>query len=204
MKITIVGGAGRWAAFGRPARTPPGTRSPILDVSPRVRRGDRPRRLDRRATRTAREIASRLPATDDAAAIGPAEAIFFFTKAHHTAAAAELRPPAGRRARRPSSACRTAGATPTRWRASTRPRRSRWASPTTRATVVAPGRIAHTNQRAPPSSVPTSTARRWTAPRRSSDAADCGRHRNDRHGRRQDRGLEKADPQLRDAADRRP
>lgn len=88
MKITVVGGAGAmggvWASRLREA----GHAVHILDVSKEAlaaigRDGLIVERNDGSTPAFA------IPATDDAAAIGPCDAIIFFTKAHHTRSAAE-------------------------------------------------------------------------------------------------------------------
>jgi len=88
MKIVIVGGAGAMGGVWASRLAAAGNEVAILDVSPEAlaaigRDGLIVEQKDGSTTTT------RLPATADAAAIGPAEAVVFFTKAHHTRAAAE-------------------------------------------------------------------------------------------------------------------
>jgi len=88
VKVTIVGGAGAMGGVWAGRLHKGGHEVAILDVSPEAlaaiaRDGLIVEEKD------GGETSSRLPATDDATAIGPSEAIIFFTKAHHTASAAE-------------------------------------------------------------------------------------------------------------------
>ena len=86
----------------------------------------------------------RLTATTDPHEAGPAEIVFVFVKAQHTAAAARLQ---GRswRARPPSSACRMAGAT-RRTLAVFPPEGLVMGVTYHSATVLAPGHVAHTGK----------------------------------------------------------
>lgn len=88
MKIAIVGGGGAMGGVWASRLAGAGHDVAILDVSPEAlaaiaANGLQVEWKDGTVTTT------HLPATDDAAAIGPVEAVIFFTKAYHTAAAAE-------------------------------------------------------------------------------------------------------------------
>lgn len=88
MKFVIVGGAGAMGGVWASRLSQAGHDVAILDVSPPALAAIAADGLvvERKDGSTS---ATHLPATADAAALGPAEAVIFFTKSYHTAAAAE-------------------------------------------------------------------------------------------------------------------
>ena len=201
MKIVIVGGGGAMGGVWASRLHAAGQEVAILDVSPEALAAINGEGLvvERKDGST---TATRVPASDDAAAIGPADAIIFFTKAHHTAAAAERA--------RPLVEPRTTVVS----------LQNGWGNSDTLATVFppeqivmgvtyhsatlrAPGRVAHTNdvgadlrravrRRRPARPGAGDRRRRWSCRRSTTTVTAAVKTR----------GLEEADPQLRDAADR--
>jgi 2-dehydropantoate 2-reductase len=88
VKIVIVGGGGAMGGVWASRLQAAGQEVAILDVSPEALAAINGEGLvvERKDGST---TVTRLPASDDAAALGLADAIIFFTKAHHTRAAAE-------------------------------------------------------------------------------------------------------------------
>lgn len=95
MKIVIVGGAGAMGGVWASRLAAGGEEVTILDVSPEGLAAINADGLTVEG-KDGSVATTRLTATDDAAAIGPADAVIFFTKAQHTpAAAAGARPVVG-------------------------------------------------------------------------------------------------------------
>lgn len=87
MKIVVVGGAGAMGGVWASRLKAAGNDVSVLDVAPEALAAIE---RDGLIVETADGVTvTRLPATSDAAAIGPADVVLFFTKAHHTRAAAE-------------------------------------------------------------------------------------------------------------------
>jgi 2-dehydropantoate 2-reductase len=90
VKVVVVGGGamgGLWAALLEST----GTEVSVLDVMPAVVEAIRTSGLV--VTTADREVEAHPTATVDPADLGPADVVFFFTKAHHTRAAASLARP---------------------------------------------------------------------------------------------------------------
>ena len=89
MRIAVVGAGAMGSIFG--TRSPGRRRGHARRRRPATRRQDQRRRRNGRPRR--RRSTSRVPATNDPSCVGVVDAVIFFAKCYHTAAAAELAQP---------------------------------------------------------------------------------------------------------------